>query len=210
VTRFEKYINDYHEKLRSFLDCTTDASEQDFLEEEIQRFKSEIKLYEYWSPLEDFEKNPLSIKRRDEYYSNKKILKFLMSSNKNSKPKKKEALTLYDIWEQGKNGSKSSYHIYWEFLKKFHKDIDSSFIIEFGDKWKWYRTKTGGLSYLKGFYYTCMKNGWIKVDISGLEFVSITINTFHVKSDKNNYTYLFNNPPDQQYLSPFTKLPKRE
>jgi hypothetical protein len=124
------------------------------------------------------------------------------------KEAKIRAECLLDIWLPDKQGQKTSYRKYIEFLKKENLTIGTSFIKDIQGELYWNKNPLRGwVQYLAGFTYTCIQKKWIADAHSAPVLARALAKTFNVQFDHAPFKQLAANPPKENFLTPFKNLP---
>jgi len=158
---------------------------QDFLENEKQYFAESKPFYD---ETRTWEKNLIEEIKKAALYFPKWVKKTHLtfqketeSDRKNQKQKsdRKKVLSLFDIWEHGReSNNKESYIKMIEFLKQQHVEVETSFVTETKGKLYWNENIRGNRQYLAAFIYTMTKKKWIAKWYKAPEYKRILENTF--------------------------------
>jgi hypothetical protein len=188
---------------------------QDFLENEKQLFAESKPFYEetrYWEKdiIEEIKKAALYFPK----WVKKTHLTFQKAmdtdkKNLNQETDTKKVLTLFDIWEHGRESNKKeSYNKVIEFLKQQHVEIETSFVTETKGKLYWNENIRGNRQYLAAFIYTMTKKKWIAKWYKAPEYKRILENTFSDFSfNLEPFKRIDKFPPEEKYLKPFKNYP---
>ena len=134
-----------------------------------------------------------------------------LKSNRSNRRSKKEIsfLTLKDIWETDKTGTKKEYDKQFEKLKVVIIKIDAALLIEENEIWKWNRKIEGSIQYLAGWLHICYKRGWLREPYSSPELTVIVNNTFNadIASSTPFKSIKVKPPKNAKYTELFCKMP---
>jgi hypothetical protein len=135
---------------------------------------------------------------------NQELSQHLAKAKLLKKEQGKVAITLKDIWNHSKE---VKYDDVINYLKIEHISINNKFVKIINDKLTWTKVPPRFWNkYLSGFIFTCMKADLIPDDITAPSLKKILDNTFNINVPLNTYKSLVSNPPQDQYLAPFTKF----